>query len=192
MADLSADANGQKRPAGVHADGRLWVFAYGSLIWRPEFPVTSSHRARVHGYHRDFCLHSVEHRGTPERSGLVLGLAPGGACLGVVFEVAADAALQAVEDLDTRELATTAYIPRTVTALTASGPVKARTYVCDRAHWQYAGRLTVAEATGRIVGAKGRYGANEDYVSQTLKALRDRGIHDARLEAIGAAVANAR
>lgn len=191
MADLTPDANAQNRPAGLDRDGRLWVFAYGSLIWRPEFEVASSHISRIYGYHRDFCLHSVEHRGTPERSGLVLGLAPGGACRGVLFEVPANRALQAVADLDERELATTAYIPRALKVDSVYGPVAARAYVCDRAHWQFAGRLSVAEAAARIVGAVGRYGRNEDYVLQTVNALRERGIHDERLEAISAAVESA-
>lgn len=191
MADLRPDANGQNRPAGLGGDGRLWVFAYGSLIWKPEFDIASSHITRIHGYHRDFCLHSIEHRGTPERSGLVLGLAPGGACRGVLFEVPARSALQAVADLDERELATTAYIPRALKVMGPHGPVFARAYVCDRTHWQFAGRLSIAQAAARIVGAVGRYGPNEDYVIQTVKALRERAIHDERLEAIAAAVEHA-
>lgn len=191
MAELAPDANGENRPAGLDGDGRLWVFAYGSLIWRPEFAVASSQTARVHGYHRDFCIHSIEHRGTPERSGLVLGLAPGGACRGVLFEVSAREARQAIVDLDIRELATTAYVPKAVKVKASHGPILARTYVCDTAHWQFAGRLSVAEATQRIVGARGQFGPNEDYAIQTVLALRERGIHDARLEAIGAAVQRA-
>lgn len=63
-----------------HWDGRsdLWVFGYGSLIWRPEFDHLEARRARIHGYHRALCLWSRINRGTPERPGLVFGLDLGG------------------------------------------------------------------------------------------------------------------
>ncbi|MEM9289494.1 MAG: gamma-glutamylcyclotransferase [Pseudomonadota bacterium] len=189
MADMTAQANGQTAPAGLAADGRLWVFAYGSLIWKPEFPFRQDLNAQIHGYHRDFCLHSIEHRGTPERSGLVLGLAPGGACRGVVFEIPAGQVMTALAAMDARELVTSAYVPREVTARTAAGLIRARAYVCDIAHSQFAGRLSVEQATARIVGARGQYGANEDYAFETVRALRNRGIHDGRLEAITASIA---
>src|SRR6201986_3238767 len=63
------------------ADGR-WVFGYGSLMWRPGFAFVERQPAMLHGRRRAFCIYSVHHRGTPERKGLVLGLAPGGAVRG--------------------------------------------------------------------------------------------------------------
>src|SRR5579875_2329588 len=66
-----------------------WVFGYGSLMWRPGFP----HVDRVVGAHqgrrRAFCIYSVHHRGTPERPGLVLGLAPGAGVRGIAYSVRA-------------------------------------------------------------------------------------------------------
>ncbi|MGA9599241.1 MAG: gamma-glutamylcyclotransferase, partial [Methylocystis sp.] len=63
----------------------LWVFGYGSLMWRPGFDYEESALAFVQGYHRALCIFSHVHRGTPERPGLVLGLDRGGSCQGVVF-----------------------------------------------------------------------------------------------------------
>ena len=52
----------------------LWVFGYGSLIWKPGFAFEERHTGTIRGYHRALCIYSHVHRGTPERPGLVLGL----------------------------------------------------------------------------------------------------------------------
>src|SRR5438067_5183148 len=70
-----------KKPKGAG----WWVFAYGSLLWNPLFPVAEARAATIHGLHRRFCLRSLASRGTPDQPGLVLALEPGGACHGVVF-----------------------------------------------------------------------------------------------------------
>jgi hypothetical protein len=78
------------RQAGSGRDHHdLWVFAYGSLMWRPGFRYEEARRARLTGYSRRFCIYSVHHRGTPERLGLVLGLDRGGVCEGVAYRIAA-------------------------------------------------------------------------------------------------------
>ena len=81
-----------ERPAKVtgaaDGDGALWVFGYGSLMWQPGFDHAERRRATLAGYHRALCGRTVHHRGTTERPGLVMGLAPGDACVGVAFRVA--------------------------------------------------------------------------------------------------------
>src|SRR5438128_9774413 len=74
--------------------GAGWlVFAYGSLLWNPLFPVAEMRPAMVGGLHRRFCLWSLASRGTRECPGLVLGLHRGGACRGVAMRLPAPLAI---------------------------------------------------------------------------------------------------
>ena len=70
--------------------GPLWVFAYGSLLWNPEFPIAERRIARVSGWHRSFCMRSIHHRGTEADPGLVLALdeMAGAHCDGLALRVA--------------------------------------------------------------------------------------------------------
>src|SRR5689334_23181773 len=69
----------------------IWIFAYGSLIWNPLIHFVEQRGARLHGWHRRFCLWTAAGRGTPERPGLFLSLERGGSCRGVAFRIAAEA-----------------------------------------------------------------------------------------------------
>src|SRR3954470_14730207 len=120
----------------------LWVFGYGSLMWRPGFPFLERQHAHLHGYHRALCVFSHVHRGTPERPGLVLGLDRGGRCHGVAFRIAAEEAERTIAYLRAREQVTFVYRERTLPVRLRDGrAVRALAYVVDRKHAQYAGRL---------------------------------------------------
>src|SRR6267154_3908161 len=89
--------------------GDLWVFGYGSLMWRPGFEFIERVPARLIGEHRALCVYSFDHRGTPEKPGLVLGLDRGGACRGIAFRVAARRLNDTVDYLRSREQTTHVY-----------------------------------------------------------------------------------
>ena len=92
-----------------HADEDLWVFGYGSLIWRPGFPFVERVPAHIVGMHRSLCIYSFDHRGTPQQPGLVLGLDFGGACRGIAYRVVATERLPTLKYLRGREQTTAVY-----------------------------------------------------------------------------------
>jgi cation transport protein ChaC len=162
--------------------GDFWVFGYGSLMWRPGFEFIESALAFVYGYHRSLCIFSHVHRGTPERPGLVLGLDLGGCCQGVAFRVAAKDREETLAYLRERELVTSVYLEKTVTLrFTEGGVTRALAYVADPAHEQYAGRLSVEEATRLISEAVGNAGDNPTYVRNTYEHLLRLDIRDEEL-----------
>ena len=130
------------------SENDLWVFGYGSLMWRPGFEFIEQVPARLIGEHRALCVYSFDHRGTPEKPGLVLGLDRGGACRGIAFRVAARQREETIAYLRGREQTTNVYreVMRSVWLENeARQRVSALTYVVDRGHVQYAGRLSMAD-----------------------------------------------
>jgi glutathione-specific gamma-glutamylcyclotransferase len=165
------------------SSGDLWVFGYGSLMWRPGFEYVERQGAMVHGWHRSLCIYSHVYRGTPERPGLVLGLDRGGACHGVAFRVAASLREPTIEYLRRRELVTAVYVERNVVAHLADGSrANALGYVADRDHPQYAGRLEPSRLLSFVKQGAGQSGPNVDYVLNTETHLRESGIRDPILE----------
>lgn len=164
--------------------GDLWVFGYGSLMWRPDFPFVEQVPARLIGEHRALCVYSFHHRGTPERPGLVLGLDRGGACRGIAFRVDAADREATVAYLRAREQTTHVYreVMRSVWLQDdARRRVSALAYVVDRGHVQYAGRLSLAEQAYYVRQGHGRAGPNRDYVLATVQALEAQGCRDPQL-----------
>lgn len=167
-----------------HDHGDLWVFGYGSLMWRPGFDFIDRAPARLIGLHRALCVYSHVHRGTPERPGLVLGLDRGGACRGIAFRVEAAKKDATIAYLREREQATAVYLEtyRRVTLDREDRPaVRALTYVADRGHAQYAGGLSLEEQLHLVRQGHGRSGANPDYVKNTVAAIEEQGFRDAGL-----------
>jgi cation transport protein ChaC len=167
----------------------LWVFAYGSLMWRPAFPFEEAVHARLTGWRRCFCIYSVHHRGTPERLGMVLGLDRGGVCEGIAYRVAARDAEAVRAYLRAREQVSgvyrEAFLPVELERRPPRDPpeeVMALAFIAERAHPAYAGRLPLATQARLIRGGKGLSGANLDYLVSTVRHLADLGIRERDLE----------
>jgi glutathione-specific gamma-glutamylcyclotransferase len=171
----------------LHDSEDLWVFAYGSLIWRPGFDFVERVPARLIGLHRALCVYSFVYRGTPEQPGLVLGLDRGGMCRGIAFRVAASLRKQTIDYLRAREQVTNVYL-ETVRRIEleekAKRQVRALCFIVDRSHVQYAGRLTLAECVHHVRQGHGSSGSNRDYVLETVGALEELGYRETGLHLI--------
>lgn len=181
-------------PLPLDADGALYVFAYGSLIWRPGFAYAAMHPALLRGFHRRFCIWSRSYRGTPEAPGLVLGLDRGGACRGVAFQVPEAGAGAVLDYLQEREMPPSediVYERRIlrVSLLDSGHPggreVQAVAFVADRTRASYC-RPEAALAAATIAQGLGRMGPNRDYLLNTVAHLRAMGVRDAGLDRIAA------
>jgi glutathione-specific gamma-glutamylcyclotransferase len=172
------------------ANDDLWVFGYGSLMWRPGFDYLERVPARLTGLHRALCVYSFVHRGTPEKPGLVLGLDRGGACRGIAYRVAATHREATIVYLREREQATKVYIEANRRVLLAASPpypaadVNALVFLVDRSHPQYAGRLDLDRQLHLVRQGHGRSGANRDYVLSTIAEIEAQGCRDAGLHAV--------
>jgi len=160
----------------------LWVFGYASLIWRPAFDADEHRPATVHGFHRALEMRSRVNRGTPERPGLVFALVRGGSCRGVVYRLARDRAEAELESLWEREMPTGVYDARWLPCRTPLGTVHALAFTLDRRSPNYTGPLANDEMVAILREATGRYGRTLDYLLETARGLRDRGIRDREIE----------
>jgi len=176
----------------------LWVFGYGSLIWRPGFEYVERRPALLRGLHRSLCLYSYVHRGTPERPGLVAGLDHGGACRGVAFRVAGEIREQVLEYLSEREQLNYCYLEQ-YRAIQLDGDaanngtgqrrtVTALCYVINRAHEQYCGALDLEEKAALVLDGHGVSGPATDYLDNLIESLEGLGIHDEGLVRLSAHV----
>ena len=169
----------------------LWVFGYGSLIWNPEFPVAERQIARLHGWHRSFCMHSIHHRGTEDAPGLVLALdqAAGAVCDGVAFRVQPGAEGATIAALRERELISSAYLERHLRVDLADGTqVTALAFVIDPDHVQYCGGMALEDQAQIIARAVGGRGPTRDYLFATAEHLAELGIADPDLNWLAARV----
>ena len=168
-----------------------WLFAYGSLMWDPGFEVAERAVATVEGFHRSFCLRSIEYRGTIDSPGLVLGLdaTEGASCRGVALRVPDADWPRVIAEVRARELLTEAYREEVLPLLLEDGrEVNAIAYVMQRDHWQYAGGLCIDEQARIIAWAEGGRGPNRDYLYNTAAHLAELGLNDPDMEALAAQV----
>ncbi len=167
-------------------DKEHWVFAYGSLMWRPGFEYQQHHLARLDGFHRSLCVYSHVHRGTEIKPGLVFGLDHGGACTGVAYSVASQNWSATVDYLQEREQVTAVYLDsyEEITLDHNAQQVTALTFLVDRDHKQYAGPLGIEKQLEFVRQGIGQSGDCTDYVLSTAHQLKKLGIRDENIQAL--------
>lgn len=156
------------------------LFAYGSLIWKPELEHRAEQVGIARGWHRSFCLRALRFRGTPQRPGLMMVLDRGGQCRGVLYELPEENLGEQLHRLFRREFTMKPInnVPRWLTVQTASGPVRALGFVMNRQSPSYAGRLPPEKVARTLAVACGHWGSGAEYLFNTVSHLESLGIHD--------------
>ena len=167
----------------------IWVFGYGSLIWRPDFAFIDQRLAVVNGFERRFWQGSHDHRGVPEAPGRVVTLVPipNGQCTGMAYLVDADVVKQTFEMLDHREK--NGYDKRDVTMTFRDGQrINGVVYIGAVDNFAWLGDAPVLEIAEQIARSSGPSGANDEYLYELAAALRDHDIADDHVFELEAAV----
>lgn len=163
---------------------RIWVFGYGSLMWNPAFHYVERHTARVHGFHRQFCLWARGGRGSAERPGLMLSLESGGSCTGVAYRIAPEAAASELDVLWRREMSSWSYRPVWVTAHMRRGTEPSIVFAVNRSHERYVPGLDTETIARYLATGAGLNGSCREYLFDTAEHLLELGIRDRRIEAL--------
>ena len=168
------------RVLGRLKDGEpLWIFAFGSILWKRRFEVVAERSARVRGWHRKFCLGpDTRYRGNPQAPGVMLSLDRGGQCAGKVLRMADEGRAAALVHLLENE---PPIPPAWVTAQTPEGPVRAIAFVVDKGFVGYCGGLCEDEVADRLASAVGMWGNMAEYLMNTVRLLEEMGIRDSYL-----------
>jgi cation transport protein ChaC len=194
LTDAELSASCTAALAHWNARDPLWVFGYGSLIWRPDLHFEARVPARVFGYHRRLCLRSVRYRGTAACPGLVAGLDRGGSCAGIAFRLPVVGLRQQFEQLWRREMFLGSYQPRWLTAqllqdrraapVGSAAPqrVRALAFVVRLDAPHYCGSLAEPDVLAVLANARGVLGSSLDYLERTVAALHAEGLRDLHLE----------
>lgn len=166
-----------------HSPDPLWLFAYGSLIWKPEFTALEHKHGIAYGWHRSFCLELKSWRGTPELPGLMLALDRGGCCTGVAYRLPDNDHHDQLRRLVRRELGYREDVAATrwITVRMNGGPVRALVFYAGPRGGDYAGRRSPEEVARILASAAGHMGSCAMYLYQTVLKLEEHGIHDRRL-----------
>jgi glutathione-specific gamma-glutamylcyclotransferase len=165
----------------LEQDGQFWLYAYGSLLWRPQFEPAEIRPARLWGQHRALRMRSRVNRGSADCPGLVFALLPGGSCVGQVHRARPDEALAQLDALWEREMPNGVYTPRWLRCHTPGGPVEALAFTLDPAHPSHTGRLDDAAHLAIFRNAEGRYGRTVEYLDRTAQCLQALSIRDAEV-----------
>ena len=173
-----------------HGVPALWIFGYGSLIFRPGFPHEEKHPAIVSGWTRRLDQGSPDHRGTPERLGRVATLVPmsGGAVGGVAYRVAAEHTEKVLAELDHREKGGYDRITLSAQPIGGGPTLTAITWIASPDNPYHLGPMPLAAMVEQIRDAVGPSGPNVEYVLRLAEALAELGIVDSHVDEVAQAL----
>nr|CAH7759424.1 unnamed protein product [Callosobruchus chinensis] len=165
----------------------MWIFGYGSLIWKIDFPYEEKILGYIKGYHRRFYQYSTDHRGTPENPGRVVTLIPAAEhekVYGIAYRIKESDIEDVVKHLDFREKG--GYERKTVMFYPCDQehkPFDMVIYLANHDNFNYAGPAELNEIAKQIFKSIGPSGPNVDYVCNLAKAMRGLfpDVHDEHL-----------
>ena len=165
-----------------------WIFGYGSLVWRADFPFETRELAWVDGYSRRFWQGSVDHRGVPEAPGRVVTLIrdPGARCLGMAYRLRRNDREEVLAHLDHRERGGYERIDvqldfepaEALPALTRDKRAHGILYLATAKNANYLGPAPTAVIAEQIRHARGPSGPNPEYLIELVRFLRDHGAEE--------------
>jgi cation transport protein ChaC len=172
--------------------GDLWLFAYGSLIWKPELEVAAQQPAVANGWHRCFCLTLTRWRGTREVPALMMALDRGGSCTGVAYRLPPGDRAQQIETLLRRETdgLPATNVPRWINIRSSGETIRALAFVAARDGSAYAGSQPHEDVARILARAAGHWGSAAQYLERTVSKLDEHGIRDRNLWIIQRLVAD--
>jgi cation transport protein ChaC len=163
-------------------DGRpFWVFAYGSLIWKPAFDHVEHRRVTVHGWRRAFCLEIENWRATPDEPGLMLALVTGGRCAGMAYRLPPDDPEGRMLRLLDREVShhEDVALARWLTVRDAAGEaIRALAFYAAPLTNENFTALPIEDQARRLARAVGHVGSCAEYLRNTVLHLEEAGIRD--------------
>lgn len=178
--EISAKAAALDRECG---NAPLWLFAYGSLIWKPEFEAAETRPATAHGWHRSFSMELPRWRGSPEQPGQMMVIERGGTCQGLAFRLPGEDRAGQIHKMLYRESEYEGDLDNTrwLNANTPDGRVRALAFWAAPTKSFAFLKLTPEETAKRIARACGHLGSNAAYLYNTVAKLAEHGIRDRNL-----------
>jgi cation transport regulator ChaC len=180
MLDTTAVNRKRQDFAGLES---VWLFGYGSLIYKVDFPFLERRPARIRGWSRRLWQGSHDHRGTPRQPGRVATLIPeaGATCVGMAYRVTP----ATFEQLDFREK--NGYL-RSAVMLDFGGGASAEgvVYIASSGNAAWLGPADDATIARHVMVSSGPSGSNADYVLGLAAALRELGADDPHVFAVEA------
>lgn len=176
--------------SGPDADAPLWIFGYGSLVWRPAFAHAERRPARLEGFARRLWQGSTDHRGVPGAPGRVATLVAeaGEHCWGTAYRVAPEAREAVLGRLDHREKG--GYARHRVRLRLGGDEGEtlegALVYVATAGNPDYLGPAPLPTIAAQVARASGPSGTNREYVLRLDEALRAMGAEDPHVAALAA------
>lgn len=161
----------------------IWLFGYGSIMWKTGFNFETSELCHAKGWTRRFWQGSTDHRGTAEFPGRVVTLieSTNEHCWGIAYRLPSCEASNIIERLDYREKG--GYDRTKLTLTLSSGrTIAGITYIAHPHNPNYLGASSLEDIARHINFSTGPSGSNKEYILELYRSLRQHNIHDSHIE----------